>query len=278
MDEISNLPETPQADKGGKLWKTLLLTFLGTTMSILLTFGTSQLVAHHRRVQERHLTALMVMGNIEKFASTMEVFSEKMSVRDTFATYLLSIPMDSLDDPKCELLLDKFLSLGIPLLKHDKSVEKVFSNSIDTWKNTGNFQFIEGVGKLFSQMEYWEEMHNGLFEELQQELAETKKHPDAYPGKTRTAKLLNNQSFRRVLERFHNFVIQERYVADHMRYLNRYNMKLMDVSEEEVLAFAHKDDDNVEAIVGEPKKQMKDFVTPELNIDSLPALEEWLKN
>ena len=54
-------------------------------------------------------------------------------------------------------------------------------------------------------------------------------------------------------------------------------MKLMDVSEEEVIAFAHRDDDNVEAIVGEPKKKMKDFVTPELNVDSLPALEDWLK-
>ena len=278
MEELPNIPDKPQIDKGGKLWKTLLLTFLGTTMSILLTFGTSQLVSQHRRAQERHLTALMVMGNIEKFASTMENYSEKMFVRDTFATYLLSIPMDSLDDPKCEVLLDKFLSLNFPLLKHDKSVEKVFSNSIDTWKNTGNFQFIEGVGQLFSQMDYWEEMHNGLFEEMQQEIVEIKKHPDAYPGETSTAKLLNDLNFRRILGRFHNLAIQERYVADHMRYVNRYHMKLMDIAEEEVMAFAHKDEDNAEAIVGEPKKQMKDFVTPELNIDSLPALEEWLKN
>ncbi len=278
MDELPTMPEGPQIDKRGNLWKTLLLTFLGTTMSILLTFGTSQLVSQHRRVQERKLTALMVMGNVEKFASTMENYSEKMFMRDTFATYLLSIPVDSLDGPRCELLLDKFLSLHFPLLKHDKSVEKVFSNSIDTWKNTGNFQFIEGVGQLFSQMDYWEEMHNGFFEEMQQEIVEIKKHPEAYQGKTSTAKLLNDPSFRRILGRFHNLAIQERYVADHMRYINRYHMKLMGISEEEVMAFAHKDEENAEAIVGEPKKQMKDFVTPELNIDSLPALEEWLKN
>lgn len=276
MDEIPNVPDGSQIDKGGNLWKTLLLTFLGTTMSILLTFGTSQLVSQHRRAQERHLTALMVMGNIEKFASSMEIFSEKMSVRDTFATYLLSIPMDSLDDPKCELLLDKFQNLGVLLLKHDKSVEKVFSNSIETWKNTGNFQFIDGVGKLFSQMDYFEEIHNGLFDEMQEEIAAVKKNPDAYPGKTNTAKLLNDQSFRRVLGRFHNLTIQEHYWAYHIRYLNRYHMKLMDISEEEVLAFAHRDDDNVEAIVGEPKKRMKDFVTPQLDIDSLPALEDWI--
>ncbi len=264
------------SNKKTNLWKNLLYTFLGTTLSILLTFGTSQWLALQKQKEERELTAMMVMGSIEKFASTMENFSEKMFVRDTFASYLLSIPMDSIDAPQCEPLLDRFLSLGIPLLKHDKSVEKIFSNSIDTWKNMGNFRFIEGVGMLFSQMDYWEEMHNGIFDEMQAEIAAVKKNPDAYPGKTNTAKLLYNPNFRRILGRFHNLAIQERYVAYHMRYLNRYQMKLIDIPEEEVLEFAHRDDDNAEAIVGEPKKQIKDFVTPELNIDSLPAVEEWI--
>lgn len=264
------------SNKKTNLWKNLLFTFLGTTLSILLTFGSGMLMEQNKQKEERHLTALMVMGNIEKFASTMENFSEKMFVRDTFATYLLSIPMDSLDDPQCEFLLDKFLDLGNPLIKHDRSVEKVFSNSIETWKNMGNFQFIEGVGKLFSQMDYFEETHNGLFDEMQEEIAAVKKNPDAYPGKTKTAKLLYDPSFRRILGCFHNLAIQERYWAYHMRYLNRYQMKLMEVSEEEVMEFAHKDDENVEAIVGESKKHIKEFVTPDLNIDSLPAMEEWI--
>ena len=50
------------------LWKNLLYTFLGTTLSILLTFGTSQWLALKKQKEERQLTALMVMGNIEKFA------------------------------------------------------------------------------------------------------------------------------------------------------------------------------------------------------------------
>lgn len=277
MEGLIEVPDNPQVDKGGNLWKTLLLTILGTTMSILLTFGTSQLVAQHRRAQERHLTALMVMGNIEKFASTLENFSEKMFMRDTFATYLLSIPVDSFGLPKYGDILDDYISLSFPLLVHDNSVEKVFSNSIDTWKNMGNFQFIEGVGKVFSQMGYWEELHNGHREEIQESINTIKKNPEAYPGKTLDEKLLRDPNFRRILQRSHLIAIQERYGADHLRYINRYHMKLMDISEEEVMAFAHRDDDNVEAIVGEPKKKINEFVTPELNIDSLPALEEWLK-
>ncbi len=278
MDELPNVPDSPQQiDKGGNLWKTLLLTFLGTTLSILLTFGTSQMVAQHRRVQERHLTALMVMGSVEKFASIMEDYSEKMSERDTLATYLLSIPMDSLNTPQCELLHSRFLSLPFPLLAHDKSVEKVFSNSIETWKNTGNFQFIEGVGKMFSQMDYWEDTHNNLLNEFQDVISDVKKNPDVYQGKTRTEKLLRSPAYRSLLMRFHNTACQERYVAYHMRYLNRYHMKLMDISEEEVIALVHKDEENAEDIVGETKKSLTEFITPNLNPDSLPTLEDWLK-
>ena len=115
------------SNKKTNLWKNLLYTFLGTTLSILLTFGTSQWLALQKQKEERELTAMMVMGSIEKFASTMENFSEKMFVRDTFASYLLSIPMDSIDAPQCEPLLDRFLSLGIPLLKHALGKETLYS-------------------------------------------------------------------------------------------------------------------------------------------------------
>jgi hypothetical protein len=259
------------------LWKSLLYTFIGTTLSILLTFGTGMLVEKNKRKEERHLTALMVMGTIEKFASNLETSSEKMYVRDTIATYLLGAPIDSLGLPKYGEILDNLLAVNYTLLLHDQSVEKVFSNSIDTWKNMGNFQFIDGVGKIFSQMEYWESLNNGLREEIQESINTIKKNPDAYPGKTLDEKLLRDPNFRRILQRHHIIAIQERYAAYHLRYLNRYHMKLMAISEEEVMAFAHRDDDNAEAIVGEPKKKINEFVTPELNIDSLPDYETWFQ-
>lgn len=88
----------------GKLWKNLLYTLLGTTISILLTFGTTALIQQHRKAQERKLTALSVMGNIEKFASNLEDISQTMATRDTIAIYLLTLPVDSLDSPECEAI------------------------------------------------------------------------------------------------------------------------------------------------------------------------------
>ena len=147
------MPEPEKMDRTRGLWKNLLYTFLGTTISIILTFGTSQLLQLHRQAQDRKMSALMVMGNIERFARSLDAVGEALAWRDTLATILLSIPMDSLDDPANTAYTDKaFLATAATVLSYDKTAEKIFSNSIETWKNMGNFQFIDNVGECFSSM------------------------------------------------------------------------------------------------------------------------------
>ena len=54
-------------------------------------------------------------------------------------------------------------------------------------------------------------------------------------------------------------------------------MKLMDISEEEVVEFVHKYDTSGEEIVGEEKKSSREFITPALDADSLPDIKSWLQ-
>lgn len=276
---MENIPDVPVPDmpseKKANLWKYLLFTFLGTTLSIILTFGTSQLLDMRRQAKERQLTAMMVMGSIEKFASNMENVSQKMAMCDTIATYLLALPVDSLDSPECEAIHNLLFSW--PLLTHDKSAESIFSNSIETWKNMGNFMFINGAGKLFAQMDAYEKMHSEFFEEKQQRIKYVKNNPDQFPGKTIDSKLLQDKVYRSMLQRYHGRADQYLYVAYHMRYVNKLNMKLMDISEEEVVEFVHKYDTSVEEIVGEEKKSSREFITPALDADSLPDIKSWLQ-
>ena len=114
-------------EKKSHLWKNLLYTFLGTTLSIVLTFGTSQWLALKKQKEERQLTALMVMGNIEKFAQKIDQIAAQFEWRDTLATYMLNVPMDSLDSEHCSEMLKTMPPFII--LSYDKSVENVFSNS-----------------------------------------------------------------------------------------------------------------------------------------------------
>lgn len=267
------MPEGPQIDKRGNLWKTLLLTFLGTTLSILLTFGTSQLVSQHRRAQERKLTALMVMGNIEKFAQKIDQIAAQFEWRDTLATYLLNVPMDSLDSDRCAEMMKTMPPFII--LSYDKSVENIFSNSIETWKNMGNFGFIDNVGTCFSQMKTAEELYGEAVKNYTDLHKRVKLNPSDYPGKTVASKLLNNNEYRTLIAGFHSQAHYYRYFAVQMRTLNVTNMRLIDISEEEVMQFVRESEDILQAF-GQGEKPA-DFRTPRLNIDSLPDFQTWIR-
>ncbi len=275
MEELPNIPDKPQMDKGGKLWKTLLLTFLGTTLSIILTFGTSQLVSQHRRAQERHLTALMVMGSIEKFAQNLEQNANNLAWHDTLATYLLNIPIDSLDSPQYDSI-GKYLSLLLAFntLSHDRSAESIFSNSIETWKNLGNFSFIENVGHCFAHINLIEERYAKFFTDENDEIENRiRMNPEAYPGRTLASKFMHDAQFRKYLSRIHGQMSQCHYYVAFIRQENAVNMRLMNIQEKDVKDFIDK---NAQGIKADEVVQT-DFYTPHINPNSLPALEEWIK-
>jgi hypothetical protein len=56
---------------GNNFWKNLLRSVLGITISIFLTFGSNALIQWHRKAKDRKMTALMVIGNIEKSIITI---------------------------------------------------------------------------------------------------------------------------------------------------------------------------------------------------------------
>ena len=60
-------------EKKSPTWvKDLLVAFAATTLSIILTFGTTGVINRVKQKQERRLTALMVMSSIEQFARDLE--------------------------------------------------------------------------------------------------------------------------------------------------------------------------------------------------------------
>lgn len=141
---LNNVEPEPTKKDGKSFWKNLFRTVLSITISIVLTFGTSALIQRRHLAKDRKMTAMMVMGNIESFAQQLEKNADYMKWNDTLATYLLAIPQDSLDLVDPQLLLYGVNNVtAFQNLSHDKSAENIFSNSIDTWKNLGNFEFIK---------------------------------------------------------------------------------------------------------------------------------------
>ena len=73
------------------MWKELLLTFLGTTISIVLTFGTAHLLDVRQRVKDRKMSALMVTGNVERFARVLDDLADELKPRQCQGTLVVPV-------------------------------------------------------------------------------------------------------------------------------------------------------------------------------------------
>lgn len=246
------------------------MTIVGTTISIVLTFGTAGLLDRCQRIEDRKMSAMMVMSNIEKFSRTAEEMSQKIARCDSIGAWMLSLPKDSLDlipPEEVQNLLLEVMTLVDPLT-HDKTAENIFSNSIETWKNMGNFQFIDNVGKCFSEMNANEANWNQWVNEYEATISDVVSQMK--PGEHSFTKLLNDNSFRQKLVDFHVRKAWLEYVAANIRYLNSMNSQLIGINEDEVMAFT--DERSRDILISKEKPKQADFRTDTISFDSLTTL------
>ena len=251
-------------------WKDFLVAILATTVSIVLTFGTSKWVERNNQKKERRLTALMVMSSIESFARSIDESAEVWDRLDSVAVWLLRMPIEEVErlgeEPFTDAVNEVFQA---PIIRHDQTAETIFSSNIDTWKNMGNFQFVDNVGACFSQMNWIEEKINEESVEYSNTQARIFNNFLDYPGKTFTEKLLRDEQARKQLQMPNSFKAWLAYCSDNLRRMNRKNMKLIGIPEEEVLAFndARADVDIEEG----PEPDYSIFVKPYPDKDSIDS-------
>lgn len=254
----------------GSTMREVFLTIVATTISIILTFGTAALLDRCQRANDRKMSAMMVMSNIEQFSRNVEDMSQKIARCDSIGAWMRSLPQDKLDNiPPEEVgdLINEVLAL-VDVITHDKTAENIFSNNIETWKNMGNFQFIDNVGACFSKMNAeetnWSQWVNEYEACISQVLSQMK------PGEHTLTKLLTNNVFRQKIEDFHVRKYWLDYVAANIRYYNRKNMALIGISEDEVMAFTDQRTQDIN-IDGEQPIQ-SDFRTDTLTLKDLNTL------
>ena len=251
-------------------WKDFVVAILATTVSIVLTFGTGKLVERNNQKKERRLTALMVMSSIESFARTLDESAKDWDRMDSVAVWLLRLPIDEVarlgDDPFEGAVQEVFQA---PIIRHDNTAETIFSSNIDTWKNLGSFRFVDNVGACFSYMNWIEEEINKDALEYAGHQERIFNHSSAYTGSCFTAKLLRCEQLRRQLQMPNSHKAWLAYCSDNLRRMNRKNMKLIGIPEEEVLAFT---DARAEvAVEEEPEPDYSVFMKPHPDKESIDS-------
>lgn len=272
--DIISPPEVGMTPKRGGFWKQLGMLVLGTTVSLVLTFGTAQLISTGQRAKDRRLTALMVMSNIESFAQQMESVFAQTAEADSAIAWLIAKPIDVLEQMPNDKLNEVLYKAHYKQeFTYDRSAEKIFSNSIDTWKNMGNFQFIDNVGLCFSKMEFWSKMLNDYIAELNADMQNVTNHPDQFPGETLAMKKIGNTKIRTMLRRLHNYRRWLHDSAEELRYLNRKNMAAIGISQQELTEFIEQRQREIE--IGEENPASHAFDFPTLKAEDLTTFSEY---
>lgn len=252
-------------------WKDLIVAVTATTISIILTFGTAKLVEHHQRNNDRRMTAMMVISNIESFARNMEQMEGRLARRDSIATWLLTLDNEDIvllsPDPLGDMLTDIMM---LETMQYDKSTETIFSSNTDTWRNLSNYRFVENVGTCFSMMNWIEEYWNGLVTEQIETFDRIVKNPDAFEGRNTIEKLLRDKEVRLKLMLLHNS--REWFINNtaEIRRINSESMDLIGISEQQVKEFTDARQDELHA-----EDASQNNIFPRLEPDSLSSIRPY---
>ena len=270
MDENTKTTKEQKKAKRSSFLSQMGAIILGTTISLIVTIVAAQILERNHRAKDRRLSALMVMSNIESYAQILEEAYAYMEHADTISEWLLKLPLetvDSLDQDSLLSLMDEVMY--VPLIIYDKTTEGIFSDDIKTWKNMGNFQFIDNVGKCFSNMHTIEEEWTAFSEEMDEVRDAVLYHPEQYPGSSWGSKYLNNPLFRQILRNFHNRKCWLQNNIEKIRYHNYVNMVTIGLTEQELLEFIEMREKEVEV---DREKPGDIIYTPNINPDSITTI------
>ena len=270
------LPPSIKLNKQTGFWKQIGMIIIGTTISLVLTIGTSVMLERKERASDRRLSALMVMGTIEDFANGIEQIVEKQRRCDSLCAWLLSEPVDELEQMPRETLENlMFDALSNNFVSFDKAAENIFSNNLETWKNLGNFQFINNVGDCFTRMHSIEDYWNDRVKEEEKTIDDISGHPDQYPGKYTCTKWLRNTNVRQAMAMKHNWLCWLHYQAEYMRFTNKQNMSVIGISEKDLREFM--EEYHREIVIEEQPPVSDEFYTPMLKPDDLYTMDAYKK-
>ena len=248
-------------------WKNLLVAIIATTVSIILTFGSASLFDLIQRKKDRKMTAMMEMSNIESFARNLDHIAETLERKDSVAIWLLKLEVEDMrliTEPQISKILSE-VQLIEPI-QRDKTAESIFSGNIETWKNMGNYKFIDNVGTCFSTMNWIEEYWNDEVAKLNEAFEKVMTDSGGIFKGELPEKLLTDWQVRTKLFTIHAYREWLAVAAAEIRSKNRNNMRLIGISEKDVLAFT---DARQELIESEGTFSQLDYALPYPDVDSI---------
>lgn len=135
------------------VWQQFLISVLGTSIGVALTFIASSVVERRNKEQAQRLTAIMVIHDIDNTIDILKDWKEQEEEGRKLLLYVQDhkdqkepLPSDTLSQA-----FDFLVKFNSEDYQFDTSKEKIFNSDVDIWQNLGNMKFIDNVQDIFNE-------------------------------------------------------------------------------------------------------------------------------
>lgn len=136
------------------------MTLAATTISIVLTFGTSAIVDRKKRNAEKRDMVMMIMYDMRSSMAEIEQC-------DNGIHQFIDLQLDVIEHPEKHSELYANLLSNIPILTYTTTTENIFKSNIETINTIGNILFVETVSAFYDiRAKYKKEITDGFADNL----------------------------------------------------------------------------------------------------------------
>lgn len=128
--------------------KKFLMSLLATTVSIVLTFGTTAIIDRKKQKAEKREMVLMVMYDMRESLRECEESQERLRAFCDLQVDLVAHP-EKFPGGSVDLLA------LLPILTYTTTTENIFKSNIETISTIGNILFVETVSSFYN----WRDMY-----------------------------------------------------------------------------------------------------------------------
>ena len=139
--------------------KQFLLTLLATTISIILTFGTSAVIDRRQKEAAKKEMVLMIIYDFDKTI-------EQVQYADSIFYQALKAQQDAILHPEHFNSHHSTFMASVQLIytEFSETTEKIFSSNIETFNTLGNVNFVHEVSAFYNMRRFFQENIMEAFE------------------------------------------------------------------------------------------------------------------
>lgn len=196
--------------------KQFFLSLLATTVSIVLTFGTSAVIEHSQKEKAKREMVKMIIYDFDKTIEQAEKANNAFGVASRQQQVLANHP-EYFDSLRYEFTP----AIIVTNMEFSETTESIFSSNIETFNTLGNVSFVHEVSSFYTMRHQYQQ---AVVDELKEEVEGS-----------RFTESVNNLFHINFPEYFYT----NRIYLSSLKYIRDNCMKMMKVSEDEMKEFSN---------------------------------------